>query len=299
MRNRTSIFCAAALCLGAVATAQAQQAMLAPPKVLVVTREVVKYGKAAAHEKWEMGWPRAFAKAKWPVNFLAVTSMTGEGRALYFSGYDSLAAWESDTQAAEKNAALSAETAALGAKDGDFVSESRNAVLTYMPELSYQPDPPVAGLRYFMIASIVLKPGHVDHFTEVRKIALAAHQKAALGDHFAVYHLTAGGNTNTYLIFLPFKSLAEADQFPAMHGKAYEAALGEEGQKKLADFNSQDVESTETQIFAFSPKMSYVSKEWVAADPEFWAPKPAPTAAPAAAAAPAEKPAAKKEAKKP
>ena len=31
--------------------------------------------------------------------------------------------------------------------------------------------------------------------------------------------------------------------------------------------------STETSIYAFSPRMSYVAKEWVAAAPDFWAPK--------------------------
>ncbi len=95
-------------CLGSVLLAQAQQVMLTPPKVLVITREVLKPGKGAAHEKWETGWPRAFAKAKWPTRYLAVSSMTGENRALYMSGYESLAAWEADTRAIEQNAVLSA-----------------------------------------------------------------------------------------------------------------------------------------------------------------------------------------------
>jgi len=298
MNRKITVLSALAVCLGAAAAAQpqqaqAQQTMLTPPKVLVIGREVVKTGKGAAHEKWEAGWPRAYAKAKWPVNYLAVSSMTGEVRVLFIAGYDSMAAWESDIAGQAKNAALSAETLALTEKDGDFLSENRTAVFTYMPELSYHPDVPVAGTRGFTIASFVLKPGHTDQFTEARKAALAAHEKASLTDHFAVYHLTAGGNTNTYLIFLPYKSLAEQDEFAAMHGKAYEAALGEDGRKKLADLNSQALESTETQLFAFSPKMSYVAKDWIAAEPAFWAPKPE------AAAKPAEKAAAKKEAPKP
>ncbi|HEV1993846.1 MAG TPA: hypothetical protein VGR03_05915 [Candidatus Acidoferrum sp.] len=297
MNRKVTMLSAIAVCLGAAAAAQAQQAMLTPPKVLVIGREVVKPGKGAAHEKWEAGWPRAYARAKWPVNYLALTAMTGEGRALYITGYDSMAAWESDIQAQGKNAAFTAETEALAEKDGEFLSENRTAVFTYMPELSYQPDVPVAGTRGFTIASFVLKPGHADQFTEARKAARVAHDKAGLTDHFAVYHLTAGGNTNTYLIFLPFKSLAEQDQFAAMHGKAYQDALGEDGQKKLADLNSQAVESAETQLFAFSPKMSYVSKDWIAADPKFWAPKPA-AAAPAPPSGAAEKPAAKPAAKK-
>jgi hypothetical protein len=43
----------------------------------------------------------------------------------------------------------------------------------------------------------------------------------------------------------------------------------------MDDFDSQGLESSETQIFAISPSMSYPSKDWVQADPEFWGRKPA------------------------
>jgi hypothetical protein len=48
----------------------------APPKIIQIFREEVKPGKTAAHAKIEVGWPRAFAKAKWPVYYMAVTSVT-------------------------------------------------------------------------------------------------------------------------------------------------------------------------------------------------------------------------------
>jgi hypothetical protein len=37
-------------------------------KVLQIFREQVKPGKGAAHETVEAGWPKAFAKAKWPTH---------------------------------------------------------------------------------------------------------------------------------------------------------------------------------------------------------------------------------------
>jgi hypothetical protein len=40
------------------------------------------------------------------------------------------------------------------------------------------------------------------------------------------------------------------------------------------------IESNESNLFMFNPKMSYVSDDWVKADPEFWKPKAAPAAAP-------------------
>lgn len=275
------------LYLAATAVAQSPGEMPGPPKVLVISREVVKMGQGPAHEKWEAGWPRAFAKAKWPVPYLAASSLTGESRVLFITGYDSEEAWEKDSVAQRKNAALKAELDALAAKDADFLKESTTSVFAYMPEISYQAGVPIASMRYFRIVAVQVKPGHNDHFLEARKIILAAHQKANLDEHYAVYRRVQGGSTGLYLIFLPMKSLAQNDQFDALHGPAYKAALGEEGQKKITEFDMQGEESLESQIFEFSPKMSYPPKTFLDIDPAFWAPKAAQAAkAPAGKEAP-------------
>ncbi len=290
MKKAVTLFLVAGAWFGTVQFASAQQPAASPPKVLVIGREVEKPGKRSAHEKWEAGWPAAFAKANWPVHYLAASSMTGENRALFLTGYDSAADWEKDNQATGKNAAFSAELSRLGEKEGDYISESRTGVFRYEPDISYpRTEGSLGERRYFLVISIHVKPGHGDHFTEVRKIAKAAHEKVNAADHFVIFHAVAGSDPGHYVIFIALKSLAEWDQFPEIHGKAYQDALGEEGQKKIQEFNSQGLESSETQLFAFNPRMSYPDDSWVKADPDFWKPK----------AAPAAKPAAKKEAAKP
>jgi hypothetical protein len=82
------------------------------------------------------------------------------------------------------------------------------------------------------------------------------------------------------------------DAFPETHGKAYLDAIGDEGRKKLRELNSASTLSLENTIFAFNPKMSYVSKEMVGADADFWMPKPTAKPAPSATKE-AEKPNAK------
>jgi hypothetical protein len=268
-----------AVCLAGAMVAQAQETMMGPPKVLVIAREVLKPGKGVVHAKWEAGWPRAFAKANWPTHYLAANALTGEPRAVFFTGYDSLAAWEADNAAMAKNKELSAEMDSLLEKDGDYLSAVRLGVFTYMEELSYHPQVTVAGTRYFRVYTIHVKPGHGQHFEEARKIARAAHEKANLPDHYAVFSVVGGAPSGTYLLFVPLKSLSEVDEFGSIHGKAYKEALGEDGQKKLDEFEREGVESIESNILAFSPEMSYPRKEWVDAD-KFWAPKAAakPTA---------------------
>ena len=284
MRSKIGLLAMAGVYLGCATLGQAQEATMKPPKILTITREVVKTGKSSAHEKWEEGFPKAYAKAKWSQHYLAMTAITGESRVLFLTPYESMAAWEADVVGQDKNAELSAANESLGSKDGEFLTESKTAVFTYMPELSYQPEGPIAGVRGFMVAAQVVKPGHGKHYEDLRKMIKEAHEKAGLKEHYSVYHVTAGAPAGLYLIFVTIKGLADMDAYEALHGQAYKDALGgEEGQNKIRDFNREGLESSETNLFVFSPKMSYMPKAWVDADPDFWAPKPAPAAKPAAA----------------
>jgi hypothetical protein len=49
--------------------------------------------------------------------------------------------------------------------------------------------------------------------------------------------------------------------------------------KKLAELSAAAIDSSQTNLFAFNPRMSYPADDWVKADPEFWKPKAAPAAA--------------------
>ncbi len=261
----------------------------APSKVIQIFREEVKPGKGAAHEKVEAGWPRAFAKAKSPTHYLAMTSVSGPTEAWFISGYDSLAAWEKDTQNNDSNPALSAELQSLSAQDGELLSNVRSVVATYREDLSYRPNGVNLGeMRYFYVTTMRVRPG--SDYSEINKIVRAAHEKANIPEHWAVFQVNYGMLSGTFLIFEPLKSLADVDAFAQTHGQAYRDAIGEDGAKKLRELTSAAVITSETNIYAFNPKMSYPSKETVAVDPAFWAPKPK-AAAPAKTAA--EKPAAK------
>jgi len=267
------------LSAGSLALAQ-EQAPSGPPKVLQIFREEVKPGKGAAHEKVEAGWPRAFANAKWPTHYFAMVSVTGPSEAWFLTGFDSLAAWEKDRLDTEKNTALTAELDQLGEKDGELLSGVRSIVATYRQDLSYRPTGVNIGqMRYFYVTTFRIRPGHEKDYIDANKIVRDAHEKANVPEHWAVFQVTSGMPNGTYLSFQPLKTLAEVDAFPQTHGKAYQDATGEEGRQKLRELASAGALSSETTIFAFSPKMSYVSKEIAAADPEFWTPKPAVEAA--------------------
>jgi hypothetical protein len=256
--------------------------MMTPPKVLVIDREDVKPGKASSHERVETSWVRAFSQAKTDNHYLAVTSMTGPNTALFFLSFNSFADWEKENNAIESNATLTAQVDPIAEKDGDLLSETRGTVAVLETDLSYNTAITVKGTRYFLVLTQRVKPGHGEEYEAVRKAILAAHQKANVPEHYAVYHVIGGSPTGTYIIFVPLKSLGELDQYTQVHGKAYQDALGSEGKKMVDDFDRNDVMFSEVNLYAINPKMSYAPKEWVAADAEFWGPKAKPAAKPAA-----------------
>ena len=82
------------------------------------------------------------------------------------------------------------------------------------------------------------------------------------------------------------RSLAEVDQ-SLLDAKKFEAALGESGLKRLGELSAACIESSQTNLFQFNPKMSYPPKEVAAGDPNFWTPKAAKPAAKPATKPPA------------
>ena len=111
------------ICLLALAVALpafAQKADSAPPNFIRIVREEVKPGRGAAHVKVEAGWPAAYTKAKWPNGYIGMTSISGPNEALFIDGWESFGAYEKDSAAVEKNAALSAELDQLSAQDGEL-----------------------------------------------------------------------------------------------------------------------------------------------------------------------------------
>ena len=252
-----------------ITCAQEKPEGMMPPKILTVTREYTKPGKSGTmHEKAEHGFVEAMTNAKWPTHYLAVESLTGRSRALFFTPYDSFDAWEKDFLAVQKNSTLSAALDRAYAADGDLLSEVDSAVLMLHEEYSLRPEVDIAHTRYFEITHFQVKPGHDKDWDEIVKLVKAAYEKIP-SVHWSAYQAVYGLPDTSYIIFNPLKSGAEIDQGFAA-GKDFEAAMGESGMKKLSELSAAAIESSQTNLFAINPRMSYPFPEWVKANPEFW-----------------------------
>jgi len=273
MKRLTGFLLGLSIVLGGVSLCAAQEK--GPPKVLSVFREVLKPGKAGmVHEKAESAFVQAFTKANWPTHYLAVTSLSGKPRALFFVGYDSFAAWEKDNKATEKNATLAAALDRASMADGELLSEAEGLTFVYRPDQSLRADSvQIAHMRYFEITVFHVKPGHEKDWDDAVKLVTPAYEKMP-DARWATFETAYGAPSGTYAIFTPMKSLDEVDKAYA-RDKDFMAAMGEAGMKRLSELSAAAIDSIESNLFQFAPKMSYVSDDWIKADPGFWKPKAA------------------------
>ena len=260
------------------AGAQSQPAaQTSTPAVLMIYREEVRPGKGSVHAANEAAWAAAFARGQAPVKWLGMTSLAGPSEAWFLSGYPSWEAFERTEAEMDANAAFTADEDKFSGNESDMLSRTSVIAAAYRPELSYQANISLPQMRYMMVEVFRVKPGHVDEFWETWEAIIAAHGKAKLDEHWAVYQVTAGMPTGTFMFFYPMKSLAAMDKAGPLHAAAaYRDAVGESGRARQREMTVNAVESSQRLVFQLAPNMSILGKEWIDGDPAFWTPKPPP-----------------------
>lgn len=277
MRKVSSILLGLSLTVPGVMSAAAQEQQMqesGPPKVLQIQREFLKPGKAGMiHDRSEANFVEAFAHAKWPTHYIALNSMSGPSRALYVTGYPSYEAWQKDEDATKKDAALSASIERSEESDGELLTSFDQAVFTYESDLSLNPAPNLANVRFMEATAFKLRPGHTMDWQNLVKMYKDGIQKAGITDaNWAMYHLEYGGG-NDYTLFSSDKSMADMDASMA-DSKKFRDAVGEDGLKKMDELMASAVVSVNSELFEINPRQSYPPAEWVKENPSFWTPRP-------------------------
>jgi hypothetical protein len=242
-----------------------------PPKVLVVVREMTKPGREGMmHAKTEGEFAQLARANHVDFHYFAMTSLSGQNRALFFSGYGSMAEWE----AVSRKMGMSSAGAAMdraNVADGDQLLESGQSVWIHEPELSMN-EHDLKGERYMQISQYFVKPGHVAEWKEMVKLLKEGYAKGVPEASWAMFEQRYGPGGNVYLVVTAMKSLGDVDGMLGS-GKALMDALGESGMKKRAELQAECVASWQMNLFAINPGMSNPPEQWVKDEPEFWAPK--------------------------
>ncbi len=283
MKRLSSFLLGLSLVFGAAGTAAAQdksEGMHAPPPVLTIVREFLKPGKSGSpHARTESMFVKAMSGAKSQSYYVGMDSMTGKSRSLFFTGYESFAAWEKDVQSQQKNPTMSAALDRASVADGELLESYGESVWVYRPDQSYNQNSGLAGIRYFELEAFSIKPGHEEDWNAAVKLVKDAYAKGMPDSHWAMYQLVDGGATPAFLVITPRKSLSEIDTAFA-DGPKFMDALGADGLKKLNELSAAAIVETQTNMFAINPAISYMDEGLAKADPDFWGHKSMPAAAP-------------------
>ncbi len=247
-----------------------------PPPVLLIVREEIKTGKIPAHTREAERYAQVLAKAKSPYHRLGMSPVAGnENEVMYFWGFGSFAEMEKSQ--------MDIERWATGQFKADFDSlippnaednhvSQRDMVAVLRDDMSYRPKPiNIGDMRYMQITTLRVRPGQEGAFREAARLYVDAMKKGRVDENFAMYQILSGTVEGIYLVVSPMKSLAEMDTYLERQ-KPFMNALGEDGMKKLEKLASEAFNVGESSIYRFDPRISYVTREWAAADPSFWNP---------------------------
>jgi hypothetical protein len=275
-----------AACVLLFTFAAGAQAPSAPPQILRIIRQVLKPGKAAASDKAGTGMARAAARFKYPANFLALSAVSGEPEVWIIESHDSFVSIENTDAFVEKSPPLKWWLSQSETPDSEALASVRRLLAVYRQDLSYH-GPELAQnlpkMRYMSVVMVRLHPARDADFAEAVKFVTAAYEKTSAGPPLVIYQVVSGAQGPTYLFFSPMASLKTMDEAPA-RGKAIREAMGEENAAKMLKTSAEVTEASQSFLFELNPRLSYVSKEFAAVDPDFWIPKPPRPATPPAPA---------------
>jgi hypothetical protein len=241
----------------------------APAKVLQIIREEIKAGRAAAHEKYEAGYVKAYKAAK-RTPYLAMSALTGPSEAWFIVSFPSYAALEKETDATAKDATLSAELERLDEGDAAYRTGGRTMIAEYKPELSYHARGDFSGVHYVEVTIVHVRPGHSREYEELvsasRKGTRAGQRRRALRsvrDRL--------GHADGHVRRVCRTQLARRARFGSARPGVPRRGR-RRGPREDAEADRRLRVSADRMVFQFSPRMSNPPAWLLRTDPVFWTP---------------------------
>ena len=246
-----------------------------PAPILMTVREVLQPGAEAVHAKLEAEYADALDAGKGSQYYLGMGAITGEQQTVFLSGYSSLE--EMSEVHDHDDATMGDKLAGLDDDHSGTLAGVDTAIWRLRPALSNPGTANLATMRFIELIHIHVKLGHGAEFADVIQQIREGWLKADPDFHYSVYQQTFGSSTDdSYMIVIAVKSLADLDKHHSLMA-AYRKGLGEDVQKKMLEFERANYNSTESNLFVFTPSMSRLPESWTKNDAGFWKPKPAVT----------------------
>ena len=267
------------LLLAQVATMSAQapkpaSAATAPPKLLLLVHQQFKFGSENARQKLEASVVHACNRLDVPNSWIDLQSITGPPEALSFDPFDSFeqvdkafVGWGQLFAAHPQLANLQEQIRALETSEKTIIAVRRD-------DLGYRVNRiDLSKARYMRVLEVRVRPGHESDFVESFRLLSVAYEKINADMPWVVYQANVGMPAPSFIVFVPMRALKENDAYLARAPKLREAE-GDLNADRIHQIALDAYASSESNLYAVSPEMSHVPKEFVDSDPDFWSPKP-------------------------
>jgi hypothetical protein len=246
-----------------------------PPKLLLLVHQQFQPGKAGERQKLAAAITRACDRLDVPNSWIDLESITGPTESLSFDPFDSFEQVGKAFAAWGQLFATHPEVGRLQEQIRALVSTESTAIAVRRDDLGYRvSDIDLSKARFLRVLEVRLHPGREKDFVETFKTLAAAYGKIDADMPWVVYQVNVGMPSPTFLTFVPMAALKENDDLLARSQKLLDAE-GVVGADRTQQIVRDAYASTESNLYAVSPEMSHVSKEFVDGDPAFWSPKPA------------------------
>ena len=261
-----------------------------PPNVLLLVHQDIPPGKAAERQKLEVNVARACDRLGAPSYWIDLQSLTGQQQAIFFDPFESYEHLGQARTEWSQFFGAHPDLARMQDQIEGLLAGERTSVAVRRDDLGYLPEGiDLSEARYMRVHEIHLFPGHENDAAEAFKILAEAYAKIQADTPWVVYEVNAGMPSPTFVVFLPMSELRQNDDLLAWNSDLAEAE-GEQGRETLQRIARESYATTESNLYAVSPEMSHVSKDFAGADPDFWLHREAPDAKPDPKAEPKAEP---------
>ena len=255
------------------AAAQIPSGVAPPPKYIYLSNIAIKpnmTGSFIANESSEVQAERA---AKAPIQlFRHDQHYRFSARAVSSPGSTLLPTMQKEHEQGMSDAKLQDALKSTDAAEAPALSQTYGSIYKYRDDLSLNPAVDISQMRFFDITLFHVRYGHYEDWEHLVKIYEKAYSSIA-NAHWAMFEKLYGEDSDrTFILVTPIKALAEEDQ-AMMDSDSLPKTVGADQMQLMHEMGSQTVESSESDLFAIVPQISYVPDAWVTASPDFWGKK--------------------------
>lgn len=241
-----------------------------PPNLLVLVHQEIQPGRSSERQKLEVAMSRACDRLDAPSFWIDLQSLTGAREALSFDPFDSFEDMQQAHSGWKQFYAAHPDLAKIQEEIDSLISSERTIIAVLRDDLGYFAENiDLSDARFMRVLEVRLFPGHESDFADSIKVWSQAHAKAEADVPWVVYQVKEGTPSPTFLIFLPLSELKENDDLLGLKERTLEAIEGDSAER-LKQIAREAIISTESNLYAISPELSHVPKEFAVSDPEFW-----------------------------